>query len=168
MGTFRDVMGSSHKIDIGGLLAGGRQRMLVDQEVRFEPFEGHSFPHPGRVKLELQAIDRMLEIVGTIDVEAHGECDRCLGDVVRQMHVDVDEQLEPERDARVDPFGESNVLTGDRLDVVDLASQLVYSALPLGVLCGEDCQGLCDICGQNKNTGACTCEPELETTSGES
>ncbi|MGZ3551226.1 MAG: hypothetical protein ACXWNK_03910 [Vulcanimicrobiaceae bacterium] len=54
------------------------------------------------------------------------------------------------------------------MDVVDLASQLVYSALPLGVLCGEDCQGLCDICGQNKNTGACTCEPELETTSGES
>ncbi|HEY8297377.1 MAG TPA: DUF177 domain-containing protein [Candidatus Baltobacteraceae bacterium] len=161
-------MGSSHKIDIGGLLAGGRQRLLVDQDVALEPFEGILFPEPAQVRLELHAIDRMLEIAGTIDVEAHGECDRCLSDVTRQMHVDVDEQLEPEADGRTDPFGPSNVLMGDRLDVADLASQLVYSALPPGVLCADDCLGLCDSCGENKNEGACHCAAELEIRSGES
>jgi uncharacterized protein len=49
------------------------------------------------------------------------------------------------------------VLTGDRLDVKDLATQLVYSAVPLHLLCGPDCKGICQICGENKNTGACVC-----------
>ncbi|HEY8314386.1 MAG TPA: DUF177 domain-containing protein [Candidatus Baltobacteraceae bacterium] len=161
-------MGSSHKIDIGGLMAGGRQRLLVEQQVQLEPFEGVTFPDPARVKLQLFAVDRMLEISGEIDVEARGECNRCLGDVAWRMHADVDEQLEPGQDTSTDPLSEGNVLTGDRLDVADLASQLIYSAVPLRLLCGDDCKGLCGICGENKNAGACTCEPELETTSGES
>jgi uncharacterized protein len=75
------------------------------------------------------------------------------------MHVDVDEQLDAGPEAQKDPFGTSNVLTGDRLDIKDLATQLVCSAIPLGLLCGQDCQGICPICGENKNTGACSCPP---------
>ncbi len=161
-------MGSSHKIDISGLMAGGRQRLLVEQDVQLEPFEGIAFPDPVRVRLEMHAADRMLEIAGTIDVEAHGECSRCLEDVTRRMQMNVEERLEPGSAGAADPFGESNVLTGDRLDVADLTSQLIYSALPLGLLCDADCKGLCGTCGANKNAGACTCEPELETTSGQS
>jgi uncharacterized protein len=101
----------------------------------------------------------MLEITGTIDVGIHGECDRCLGEVERAMHVDVDERLSTQEDAQADPFGESNVLSGDRLDVKDLTTQLVCSAVPIGLLCTQDCKGICPVCGENKNTGACSCEP---------
>jgi uncharacterized protein len=101
----------------------------------------------------------MLEIAGTIDVKIHGECDRCLGDVDRAMHVDVDEQFPTDGEAQADPFAESNVLTGDRLDVKDLTTQLVCSAVPLGLLCSEECKGICPTCGENKNTGKCNCEP---------
>jgi uncharacterized protein len=153
-------MASSHKVDIGGLLAGGRQLLSVEQQVALEPFEGIRFPEPARVELDVRASGDMLEIAGTIDVKIYGECDRCLNEVERPMHVDVDEQLDVGPEAQTDPFGTSNVLTGDRLDVKDLTTQLVVSSVPLGLLCGEDCRGICPVCGENKNTGACSCKPE--------
>ncbi len=153
-------MASSHKVDIGALLAGGRQRLSVDQQVALEPFEGITFPEPARVHLDMHSTGDMLEIAGTIDVGVHSECNRCLGEVDRAMHVDVDEQLSTDGEAQTDPFAESNVLTGDRLNVDDLTTQLVCSAVPLGMLCAEDCKGICPACGENKNTGACTCAPD--------
>jgi uncharacterized protein len=149
-------MGSSYKVDIGGLLAGGRQRLSVNQDVSLEPFEGVHFPEPAHVHLDMHAAGEMLEIAGTVDVRIHGECDRCLGEVDRAMHVDIDERFPTGGEAQADPFGESNVLTGDRLDVKDLATQLVCSAIPLGLLCTPECKGICPTCGENKNTGACT------------
>jgi uncharacterized protein len=57
-------------------------------------------------------------------------------------------------------------LTGSRLDVADLAQQLVLSALPMGLRCSERCAGLCGICGANKNTSPCTCSELDGETSG--
>jgi uncharacterized protein len=153
-------MASSYKVDIGGLLAGGRQHLLVDQQVEVEPFEGMSFPQGAHLRVELHATGSMLEIAGSLDAEARGECDRCLGEVARSMHIDVDERFDAGPDAASDPFADNNVVTGDRLDVKDLASQLLYSAVPIGTLCSKECKGLCSTCGENKNTGACTCESD--------
>lgn len=153
-------MASSHKVDISGLLAGGRQQLLVDEQVALEPFEGIRFSEPARVRLNLAAAGEVLEIGGAVDVRMQGECDRCLGDVDRFLHVDVDEELDAGTEAQNDPFGTSNVLTGDRLDVKDLTTQVVVSSLPIGLLCSEDCKGICAACGENKNTGACACTSE--------
>lgn len=153
-------MGSSHKIDIGGLLGGGRQYLLVERNVRLEPFEGVTFPAPARVRLQIRGVNGFLEIAGEIDVEAHGECDRCLAGVVLPMHLGVEERIEGAGTAGFDPFGENNVLTGDRLDVADLATQLVCAAVPLGVLCSPQCLGLCAFCGEDKNSGTCACTSE--------
>ena len=153
------IMARSHKIDIGGLLGGGRQLMLVDDEVPIEPFEGATFPQPARVHLELRYVDRMLTLEGGVDARAHGQCDRCLEDVDRDIHVDLDERIDPSLAGRdEEPFGDANVLTGDRLDVADLAQQVVLSIMPMGLLCGDDCKGLCGRCGANVNAGACSCD----------
>ncbi len=104
---------------------------------------------------------------GTIDVEVSGECDRCLDDVVVPIHVDVDERFDPPGGSS-DPLGDNNVLSGTDLDAGDLVRQLVTAALPFGLLCREDCRGLCAACGQNKNAGGdCHC-PEMEGENGES
>lgn len=147
----------SHKIDIGGLLAGG-QHMLVDDEVPIEAFEGIEFPDPARVRLELAYADRMLAVAGSVDVVAAGACDSCLEHVERSVHADVDERLDPWHDREGDPFGESNVITGSRLDVADLAQQVVLSELPMGLRCSDDCKGLCDTCGANRNASLCSCD----------
>lgn len=150
-------MASSYKVDIGGLLAGGRQRLLVDQPVDLEPFEGVRFTGPAQVRLTVQSTGNVLEITGTVQAKYEAECGRCLTPVERPITVDVDEQLDAGTDSKTDPFGPGNVLTGDRLDVRDLASQLVCSVIPLTVVCAETCQGICPHCGENKNTGECVC-----------
>jgi uncharacterized metal-binding protein YceD (DUF177 family) len=132
----------SHKVDIGGLLSGGRQLMLIDDEVPIEEFEGISFPGSVKVHLELRYADRLLHIQGTVDGVAHGECDSCLEEVDVPVHADVDERLDPNTDRENDPFGEGNVLTGSRLDVADLAQQLVLSELPMGLRCSAECAGI--------------------------
>ncbi len=151
-------MARSHQVDVGGLLAGGHQRMLVEDEVPIEAFEGIAFPDPARVRLELRYADRMLVVAGTVDAHAAGECDSCLEPVERDVHVDVDERLDPWSGGEEDPFGDGNVMTGSRLDVADLAQQLVLSVLPMGLRCRDDCKGLCGTCGANRNASACSCE----------
>lgn len=151
-------MARSHKVDISGLLGGGRQLMLVDDEVPVEEFEGISFPSPAKVHLELRYVDRMLHLVGTVDARAVGACDSCLEEVDVPVHADVDERLDPNTGREADPFGEGNVLMGNRLDVADLAQQLLLSELPMGLRCSQSCQGLCALCGANLNTSPCACD----------
>ncbi len=163
----RHGMDRSHKVDISGLMAGSRQLMLVSDDVPIEPFEGLVFPEPARVELEIRQADRMLAVVGAVDARVHGQCDACLEDVDRLLHIDLDERLNPSHGRDVDPFDDSNVLTGDRLDVADLAQQSVLSALPLGLRCQDRCQGLCPLCGANRNTGDCSCQRTASLWNGE-
>jgi uncharacterized metal-binding protein YceD (DUF177 family) len=156
-------MGSS-LIDIGPVLHAGRP-MALDQRVEVPPFSTFTFPHPAHVRLDLRRVDRGLQIDGTIEAEAAGACDRCLDDIVVPIEIEVEERFDPPSGTS-DPFGENNVLSGTDLDVGDLVRQLVASALPLSVACGETCRGLCDTCGRSKNTGGgCTCPPV--TTEGD-
>jgi uncharacterized protein len=150
-------MDRSHRVDISGLLAGSRQVMTVADEVPIGPFEGIVFPEPATVSLELRQADGTLAVLGSVDARVRGQCDACLEDVELKVHVDVDERLDPSQGRESDPFGESNVLTGERLDVADLAQQSVLSALPMGLRCSEDCRGLCAVCGANRNTNECAC-----------
>jgi uncharacterized protein len=157
------IMARSHTIDIGGLLAGGRQVMLVQDEVPIEEFEGIVFPKPAHVHLEVRYVDRMITLEGYVTARPHGQCDSCLEDVDREIEVDVAERIDPSLGRDRDPFGEGNVVSGDRLDVADLVQQVVLSVLPMGMRCSDDCLGLCGTCGANRNTGACSC-----ITNGES
>lgn len=152
-------MGRSHQVDISGIVAGGRQLMAIADDVPIGLFEGISFPEPAHVALELSMVGRTLAVAGTVDARALGSCDACLADVDRMLHVDVDERLDPSRGREAEPFGESNVLTGQRLDVADLAQQVLLSALPLGLRCKDDCAGLCGVCGADRNGGECSCDP---------
>lgn len=152
-------MDRSHRVDISGLLAGSRQHMVVTDEVPIESFEGVAFPEPVRVQLDVYKADRLLVVEGAVDARAHGPCDACLEEVDVAIHVDVAERLDPAHGRDVDPFGESNVLSRERLDVADLAQQSLLSALPMGLRCRPECRGLCPVCGANRNTGECSCQP---------
>ncbi len=157
-GTLRYVMGHSHKINVGSVLAGSGRRLVVADRIALEPFEGIAFPEPLRVDLEVGFADGQLLIEGKIAANFRGECDLCLGEVCAEMLLDVDERIELEDEGIDGPFGESNVLVGESLDVGDLAMQLVLSALPLGLRCSRECQGLCPQCGTNLNASTCSCQ----------
>ena len=54
-------------------------------------------------------------------------------------------------------------LDNPALDLEQLAAEQIMLALPMRVLCADDCAGLCPRCGANRNVdGACRCEPETD------
>jgi uncharacterized protein len=54
-------------------------------------------------------------------------------------------------------------LEDEQLDLAALASEQVSLALPMRIVCDENCAGLCPQCGANRNAdGACSCEPEVD------
>jgi uncharacterized metal-binding protein YceD (DUF177 family) len=125
-----------HRVEIGGLLSGGRT-MEIEDEVPIEPFEGIVFERPAQVRLTLRYAQGWLELRGSVSGSASAPCDVCLAPVAFEVRSDVDERIDPTGDREADPFGESNVLTGSRLDVADLAQQVLLSALPMGVRCEQ-------------------------------
>lgn len=51
-------------------------------------------------------------------------------------------------------------LDGSALDVTDVVRQHLLMALPITPLCRRDCQGLCPVCGADRNEAACGCAPD--------
>ncbi len=48
--------------------------------------------------------------------------------------------------------------TATSIDITAFVRDAIILALPLRVLCREDCKGLCVVCGKNRNEGECGCE----------
>ena len=46
------------------------------------------------------------------------------------------------------------------IDVLQDAVDALLLAVPVKILCKEDCKGLCPNCGKNLNDGPCSCGPE--------
>jgi uncharacterized protein len=153
------VRTSEGKIDVGSVLVAGRE-IDVREQIGLPPSETLSFLGPAKVALTVRKLAEGLELEGTVDVEAIGTCGRCLDDLRFPLHLDVEERVEAEAE-RSETLGESNLLSGDELDLSDLIRQLIDSALPMVVLCAEDCPGLCPTCGR-KRDGSCTCPPPTE------
>ena len=48
----------------------------------------------------------------------------------------------------------------DEIDLGDVMREQFYLALPMKPLCREDCQGLCPVCGRNRNRETCDCKTD--------
>jgi uncharacterized protein len=141
--------------------------MSLDETIEVPAFSSFQFPDPAHAELDLRRVDRGVHIDGIIELGVAGECDRCLEEATFPLRIVVEERIDPPSGAP-DPFAENNVLNGTSLDLGDLVRQLVTSALPFGLVCSEDCRGLCVTCGRSKNPGGgCDC-PATEGNNGES
>ena len=49
-----------------------------------------------------------------------------------------------------------------RIDLAQLLREQFYLALPMKPLCGDQCRGLCAVCGTNLNRETCECNREWE------
>jgi uncharacterized protein len=142
-------------IDVGSVLAAGRE-LEVREAVEVPAFGSYEFAAPAAVALDIRRVGQGLDVRGTIEVPVAGQCARCLDDVRFTLNLPVDERIEAGETP--DPLAENNVLNGDDLDLHDLIRQLIDSALPMTLLCTDDCRGLCAACGQ-KRDGSCRCAP---------
>jgi uncharacterized protein len=88
-----------------------------------------------------------------------GPCVRCLESADRVVSVDAREVDQP--GAGDDDLRSPYVHESD-LDIKGWARDALALALPVQIVCSEDCQGLCAICGENLNRAGPEHEHESE------
>ena len=148
-----DVLSEQHKpIDV-----------TVDFEMDAFQTKSGSFPivekEPVHVKVSHMKA-RELEIQAETKVVVVIPCDRCLTDVKYEMPLEFTKFVDlAVSDAELkEGFDESNFINGYHLDVDKMLYNEILVGWPTKVLCSEDCKGICNVCGQNLNEGACDCE----------
>lgn len=148
------------KVDVAAVLTGQVAELPVSGRVPVGAFEDVVFPEAGTVDLLVGRAAGGILMRGQVQVRGEGTCSRCLGPVAVDLDEAIDEAIVPGSEEREGPLALDNVLHGTLLDVGDLVRQIVDAALPLRLLCKEDCAGLCPRCGANRNEGACACIEE--------
>ena len=103
--------------------------------------------------------NKTLFIRGSVDVTVSIPCGRCLEEVPTQICFDIDKKLDIQDNILVDDEMEENdYLIGFELDVDKLVYAEILVNWPMRVLCKDDCEGICKVCGANLNKGDCGCQ----------
>ena len=113
----------------------------------------------------------MLKASDTVLVRVKGSltvrlvCSRCLEPFDAEVPVILEEEFRPSINlitGRVmrDRGDDEAVIINERhiLDLTEVVRQNIVLALPVAPVCRPDCQGLCPVCGANRNVETCSCE----------
>jgi uncharacterized protein len=147
------------------------------RKVRFdETFE------PGQIELASEALEQItplhavgsaelmkntggeLRIQGRYTVDLEGPCDRCLTRTRFPLDTGFDLFYRPvtsiarSEEVEIDE-GEAEIGFYEHggLELEDILREQVLLALPMQRVCGEECKGICPVCGKNRNEMACDC-----------
>lgn len=105
-----------------------------------------------------------IRIRGSLKVRMRTECDRCLEPADFPVESSFDLFYRPaaevarEEDVEIDT-GETEIAfyEGGGIELKDVLREYVLLAMPMQRVCGEQCQGICPVCGQNRNLVHCGC-----------
>lgn len=108
-----------------------------------------------------------IRIHGKLDVTVEAPCDRCLEtatfpikndfDLVYLPAIEASGKGEDEIDAAAIEVG---YYEGNGLALNEILREVVLLAMPMQIVCREECRGICPRCGQNRNQQACDCHAE--------
>ena len=119
---------------------------------------------PAAVTGKIRLAGNEVFVNGHIETRVQVECDRCLKPV--ESLVNSDFQLEyisgsEYESSQVAELTEAemsvSVFDGQAIDVDEIVKEQILLAVPTRLLCREDCKGICPQCGNDRNTGECSC-----------
>lgn len=121
------------------------------------------FSKPVYVQVELEKRRRQLFLTGHVRTSGSFPCDRCLDNF--EQGLDFEYRMAyvyNEHDAGEVDKDEITVISTstNEIDIDEDVRQYMLLAVPLKLLCKEDCAGLCGQCGANLNHGDCNCSKE--------
>lgn len=141
------------KVDFSRLagLQRGEDPFLLEApmgEILPQPPADMTYPQPVVIKGILKKDEDGLSVVGEATVLVEGSCSLCLKPVQKEVSCPFEEQLTED---------DTDIITGNTLDMTDIAAAALMTHLPMKLECSDDCKGLCPICGKDLNTGKCEC-----------
>lgn len=113
------------------------------------------------IKVDLSAVytSGLVEVKGHLHTDATLQCSRCLRTFVTHMDVPFQEMYSDIPQTTLDDE-DIHLITGNEIDLMPEVEQNFMLAIPYIPTCSEECQGLCPVCGINRNEAACQCKQE--------
>ena len=151
-------------IDISNVVKSINKEVSKEVSIELSSFESRlgDFPILQKSPVVLTVTNQENKTVfirGSVDVTLSIPCGRCLEEVPTQICFDIDKKLSIEESELVDDeMEETDYLIGFELDVDKLVYAEILVNWPMKVLCKEDCEGICKVCGANLNKGDCGCQ----------
>jgi len=137
-----------------------RQRAALTASGRAQLVEEHHGKHK---------VVKDIRLTGDLATSLELACARCLDPVVQDVKRNFDLLYRPQgTDAGHEELSvtaaeaEIGYYRGEGLLLEDALREQVLLAVPLKVLCRDDCKGLCPACGKNRNAELCSCTQPLE------
>ena len=136
--------------------------------------EAFRLASPAELIADAHKDERKVRLKGRVRATLELDCSRCLE--AFQVPVDatfdmlflpaVETAGDGEREVAEDDFGVS-YYRDETIDLGEVVREQCYLALPMKPLCRDDCQGLCPVCGINRNRETCGCharevDPRME------
>ncbi len=123
------------------------------------------FLDPVRFYLRFQRSGRLVEVDGRFEATLEMTCARCLAAYTLPLTdtfaltftPETDEELPEERQLQAEDLSLVSY-HDEQLDLTEPLQDQLLVAVPMRVLCHEDCRGLCPQCGADLNQGVCGCE----------
>jgi uncharacterized protein len=111
---------------------------------------------PLHIDVLLESVVEGILVSGPLSGRIEYRCARCLQPFSGDFRVEVTElfALQPADDDY--PVGEGTI------DLEPMVRDAVLLAIPFSPLCRDDCLGLCERCGGDRNLGECACPPPVD------
>ena len=154
--------------NVAGLLTGNlgdSQQHEIENELIV--IDGHSLNKISG-PVHLMRTDTTVLVSAEIEAVTHESCSRCLEPASVNVNIAMEEEFSPVnaslmRNGKTDPEDDNYydpALVIDEQNFLDLTEglgQALLSALPIALICKEDCLGICPICTVNRNIISCSC-----------
>jgi len=159
-------------VDVSSLIPGGQTRLSLEGCVRLPDGFSHGKPSAtasvcfdgtltrasGNKRLNKYSLE------GTLCADAESLCALCLAEANFSLSTDISEtfseslesNLENNKDNKLDFFDDWPVAS-KQIDLEEPFAAAIITAIPLRILCHEECKGLCASCGVNLNDMCCNC-----------
>ncbi|MDR0929371.1 MAG: DUF177 domain-containing protein [Oscillospiraceae bacterium] len=149
------------RLDVSKALAAEGEEIPFSGEVSLQDAqalgEAVAFPAPAQIQGFFATVGEAMHVRGSLSFTARARCVNCLSETQRPMTAEFDAMFALTPDP-TDP--DLYLYDGAWIDLADMALDSAALALPMRWLCGDDCKGLCPICGANLNETGCSCPVE--------
>lgn len=121
---------------------------------------GGKFIAPVEVEIAVENSGTVLNGRANVKTILQLPCSRCLKDFSYPIDTDIQINIAKKTGNHQTNDEDMVFISEGKADISSLVEEAIFMAIPLSPLCNVECQGLCSICGQNKNIANCSCVKE--------
>lgn len=135
---------------------------VINEMFAEEPYNSLHLFSPFSVDVHIVKIGEDVDIKGNFNVRLEFECDRCCDNsslvIKDKFHLFLMPKKEIVNEEESDEEGEMELgYYDEEINLSDYVKEQLLLAIPVKLLCKEDCKGICQSCGANLNREKCSC-----------